>query len=137
MREESFTPPGLPGGSSAAMPVGPAGPPLGVPAPAGSSRPVPVRPVFVDEDGEPFDVEEFFNPWCGPPEGADAWLGQVASPVADAYLAARQPAAGGAEALAAGFTHRDKAAGARGFAAGGLLDVMEPGPVLAGFADDA
>jgi len=91
MREESFTPPGLPGGSSAAMPVGPAGPPLGAPAPAGSSRPVPVRPVFVDEDGEPFDVEEFFNPWCGPPEGADAWLGQVASPVADAYLAGLQP----------------------------------------------
>ena len=85
MREESFTPPGLPGGSSAAMPAGPAGPPPGAPAPAGSSRPVPVRPVFPDEDGEPFDVEEFFNPLSGPPEGADAWLAQVASPVADAW----------------------------------------------------
>jgi hypothetical protein len=140
MREESFIPPGLPGGSSAAMPAGPAGPaglPPGVPALAGSSRPVPARPVFVDEDGEPFDVEEFFSPLCGPPEGADAWLARVASPVADAHLAGIQPAAGGAEALAAGFTHRDKVAGARGFAAGGLLDVMEPGPVLAGFAEDA
>jgi hypothetical protein len=137
MREESFTPLGLPGGSSAAMPAGPAGPPPGAPAPAGSSRPVPVLPVFTDEDGEPFDAEEFFNPLCGPPEGADAWLARVASPVADAYLAGLQPAAGGAEALAAGFTHRDQVPGERGFAAGGLLDTMEPGPVLAAFAEDA
>src|SRR6266536_2128178 len=113
MREEPFTPPG---------PAGPA--------------PRPVRPVFTDEDGEPFDAEEFFNPFSGPPEGADAWLAQVASPVADAYLAGIQPAAGGPEALAAGFTHRDQVPGARGFAAGGLLDTMEPGPVLAGFAED-
>jgi hypothetical protein len=97
-----------------------------------------VRPVFTDEDGEPFDAEEFFNPYSGPPEGDDAWLAQVASPVADTYLASIQPsAAGGPEALAAGFTHRDPMPGARGFAAGGPLDTMEPGPVLAGFADDA
>jgi len=106
-------------------------------APATSSSAAP-RPTarFVDEDGEPFDVEEFFSPLCGPPKGADAWLAQVASPVADAYLASVQPAAGGPEALAAGFSHRDQIPGARGFAAGGLLDTMEPGPVLAGFAED-
>jgi hypothetical protein len=39
--------------------------------------------------------------------------------------------------IAAGFTHRDHEQSARGFAAGGPLDQMEPGPVLAGFADDA
>src|SRR6266496_3783722 len=106
---------------------------------AGPAEPAPASPrpaVLTDEDGEPFDAEEFFNPFSGPPEGADAWLAQVASPVADAYLAGIQPAAGGPEALAAGFTHRDQVPGARGFAAGGLLDTMEPGPVLAGFAED-
>jgi hypothetical protein len=117
MHEEPFTPPGPP-------------------APAASSSPGPVRPVFLDEDGEPFDAEEFFNPLSGPLEGADAWLAQVASPVADAWLTARQPSPGGQEALAAGFTHSDRVPGARGFAAGGPLDTMEPGPVLAGFAAD-
>ena len=52
--------------------------------------------VFTDEDGEPFDAVAFFDPDCGPPEGADAWLALVASPVADEYLAARQPPGGGA-----------------------------------------
>src|SRR6266536_3769177 len=122
MSEEPFTAPG----QTAAWSPAAAGP-----------GPGPARPVFADEDGEPFDAEEFFNPFCGPPEGADAWLAQVASPVADAYLASIQPAAGGPEALAAGFTHRDQVPGARGFAAGGPLDTMEPGPVLAGFAEDA
>ena len=89
------------------------------------------------EDDEPFDAEAYFNPFFGPPEGEDAWLARVASPVADAYLATRQPPPGAREVLAAGFTHRDHEQGARGFAAGGPLDVMEPGPVLAGFADDA
>ena len=93
--------------------------------------------VFVDEDGEPFDAEAYFDPDYGPPEGEDAWLAQVASPVADEYLAAHQPPAGVREVLAAGFTHRDREPGARGWAAGGTLDVMEPGPALAGFADDA
>ena len=41
------------------------------------------------------------------------------------------------EALAAGFTHGDQVPGARGFAAGGPLDQMEPGPALAGFTADA
>ncbi len=93
--------------------------------------------MFVDVDGEPFDVEAFFDPDCGPPEGADGWLAQVASPVADEFLAARQPAGGAREVIGAGFTHRDREPGARGWAAGGPLDTMGPGPVLAGFADDA
>jgi len=57
--------------------------------------------------------------------------------VADEYLASAQLPAGAREALAAGFTHKDREPGARGFAAGGPLDTMEPGAVLAGFADDA
>jgi hypothetical protein len=129
-------------------PVRPPGPPAGVPPPAPSGQaatppaidpaPVSAPAAFSDEDGEPFDAEAFFNPFCGPPEGEDAWLARVASPVADEYLACQQPPVAGArEALAAGFTHKDHEPGARGFAAGGPLDVMEPGAVLAGFADDA
>ena len=91
----------------------------------------------MDEDGDPVDVAAYFDPDYGPPEGADAWLAQVASPVADEYLDGLRPPPGVAEAIAAGFTHRDRVPGARGWAAGGRLDVMEPGPVLAGFADDA
>src|SRR6266496_2637033 len=74
---------------------------------AGPAEPAPASPrpaVLTDEDGEPFDAEEFFNPFSGPPEGADAWLAQVAAPVADAWLEARQPPPDGPEALAAGFT---------------------------------
>ena len=41
------------------------------------------------------------------------------------------------EVLAAGFTHHDHETGAQGFAAGGPLDQLEPGPVLAGFAAEA
>jgi hypothetical protein len=96
-----------------------------------------VRACGGDDENEPFDVDAFYNPYSGPPDGQDAWLAQVASPVADAYLASRQAQRPGPEAIAAGFTHRDHEPGARGFAAGGLLDTMEPGPVLAGFAGDA
>jgi hypothetical protein len=93
---------------------------------------------FADpDDEEPFDAEAYFNPFSGPPEGADAWLARVASPVADEYLDSLKPPAGAREVIAAGFTHRDHEPGARGWAAGGPLDIMEPGPVLAGFADDA
>lgn len=41
------------------------------------------------------------------------------------------PAPGVPESIAAGFTHRDGGNG-RGFEAGGVLDVMPPGGVLAG-----
>src|SRR6266704_664552 len=117
-----------PPGAAASADPGDDGEPPGGAAPA---------PADAEDDGEPFDAEAYYNPFFGPPEGADAWLARVASPVADAYLAGRQPPPGAREVLAAGFTHRDHEPGARGFAAGGPLDVMEPGPVLAGFADDA
>ena len=79
-----------------------------------------------------------FDPDSSPPDGAEAWLADLPDPVRNAYLdsvAAQSPPAA-PEAIAAGFLHRDGGRG-RGFAAGGLLDVMEPGAVLAGFADDA
>jgi hypothetical protein len=142
--QEEPVPPGPHEGS---LPVAPAGQAAAPPAPVG---PVPVPatagggpldPVVLGagdgDEVEPFDAEAYFDPYSGPPEGEDAWLGRVASPVADEWLAARQRPAGAREVLAAGFTHGDREPGGRGFAAGGLLDTMEPGPVLAGFADDA
>src|SRR6266700_3132998 len=119
---------GEPPGAAACADPGDDGGPSGGAAPA---------PADAEDDGEPFDAVAYFNPFFGPPEGADAWLARVASPVADAYLAGRQPPPGAREVLAVGFTHKDHEPGARGFAAGGPLDVMEPGPVLAGFAGDA
>ena len=53
---------------------------------------------------------------------------------------AQPPAAGPAtvpEVLEAGFTHRDGGAASLGFAAGGALDRMEPGELLALFAERA
>ena len=41
------------------------------------------------------------------------------------------------EAPAAGFTHRDPGQHGSGFAAGGAADVLAPGPVLAGLAEQA
>jgi hypothetical protein len=79
-----------------------------------------------------------FDPDSSPPDGVEAWLADLPDPVRNAYLdsvAAQSPPAA-PEAIAAGFLHRDGGRG-RGFAAGGLLDVMEPGAVLAGFAGDA
>ena len=152
MQEEPVTPPDPAAPApSAAGPVPAAGPafaagpvPAACPPPAGhrtgpdpAAGPVPAGFADCDDDDEPFDAEAFFNPFFGPPEGEDAWLAQVASPVADEYLASTQLPAGAREALAAGFTHKDREPGARGFAAGGPLDAMEPGAVLAGFADDA
>ena len=57
------------------------------------------------------------------------------------YQAEQEVAAGvgAAEAFGAGFTHHGPGAGAgaRGFASGGLLDLLEPGPVLGLFLDQA
>jgi hypothetical protein len=77
MREEPGTSPGL-----AAAPVLGAGTGAGAAPAAGPAPAAPARAVFVDDDGEPFDAAAFFDPGYGPPEGADAWLAQVASPVA-------------------------------------------------------
>jgi hypothetical protein len=71
------------------------------------------------------------------------WLAQLPAPVRDALLDGDEQAqdVGVAEAIGAGFTHREagraRRDGVAGFAAGGALDLLAPDPVLAGFADDA
>jgi hypothetical protein len=74
-----------------------------------------------------------------PPPGVPAARPDRPPPVAPAGQPATPTAASAPvqELLAAGFTHRDHEENALGFAAGGPLDKMEPGPVLAGFAGDA
>ncbi len=91
-------------------------------------------PAYADDDGEPFDAVAFFNPYSGPPEGEDGWLADVPAAVRDEYLDNAASPAAAREVLAAGFTHDDHVAGALGFAAGGQLDQLEPGPALAAFA---
>jgi ribosomal protein L12E/L44/L45/RPP1/RPP2 len=88
-----------------------------------------------DLDPADFDEPEAFDTYSSPPDGEDAWLADLATPVLNALpdpdrrRVRREP-------WPAGFTHRAGGSGA-GFAAGGLLDQMEPGPELAAFADDA
>ena len=99
----------------------------------------PLVPPPGDQDG--YDRAQYLDPDCGYPGGEDAWLADLATPVAEAYQAEQEAAAGvgAAEAFGAGFTHRGPGAGAggRGFASGGLLDLLEPGPVLGLFLDQA
>ncbi|MGH3398131.1 MAG: hypothetical protein ACRDPO_25935, partial [Streptosporangiaceae bacterium] len=109
------------------------------------------------EDDDPFDEEPFdprtlvvddpadgdepwpgypFSPENAPPDGDEAFLADLPSELAQEYLTG--PWTGGDELSAAGFLHHQ--AGGRngaGFAAGGVLDGLEPGPVLAGFIRDA
>jgi hypothetical protein len=68
-----------------------------------------------------------------PATGLPAATGPTSAP--GPTTAARPGAA--AAPMPAGFTHRDPAPGAAGFAAGGPLDLLAPDPVLAGFAQDA
>ncbi len=99
------------------------------------------------------------DPDAGPPDGENDWLADLCSPQLDALareFAAARPAAA-AEAIGAGFTHRQAAADAAGtgwpdgvgrpptprpagpamgFAAGGPLDAAVPGPVLATLAQE-
>src|SRR5690242_14052123 len=93
------------------------------------------------EDEAPDDEPLGWGPWdedfVGPerelPPDPDAeWLAQLP----DDDVAA--PWTGEGEAGAAGFLHHvDGGRSGFGFAAGGVLDLLEPGPVLAGFLADA
>jgi hypothetical protein len=84
------------------------------------------------------------DPWDGDPadDPPQEWLTLSANELReqqewlDAETAPAAPSAGtaAAEALDAGFTHRDGGHG-RGFAAGGVLDLMEPGGPLGMLAD--
>ena len=81
------------------------------------------------------------DPDCGPPEGADAWLGGLASPARDAILDARaaaEAAQAASEAFPTGVIgHDGSGPGGSGFADGSVLDQLEPGPVLAAALDEA
>src|SRR5712691_3467276 len=80
-----------------------------------------------------------FDPDSSPPDGADAWLADLPAALREPYLRPAGPATGpGAvpQVLTAGFWDRDEPCGA-GFASGGPLDHLTPGPVLAGFTAEA
>ena len=111
-----------------------------VPDPDPFADPDEGLPSGLHEEGPPDEelYELDFDPDSSPPDGVDAWLADLPGPVheADADAIAAEVPAAVPEALAAGFLHADGGDG-RGFAAGGALDMMQPGPTLAGFADDA
>jgi hypothetical protein len=74
-------------------------------------------------DAGPWD-EDPFGPDNAPPDPDDAVAGD--------------PWTGAGESIPAGFLHHQRGArNGSGFAAGGVLDELAPGPVLAGFVRDA
>ncbi len=120
MLARSSAPPSRP-----AQLAGPAGAPLADP----DGWDVPVGweavPPLDEEPGGPVP-----DPYCGPPDGADAWAADVPADLPFEYLAAMDPAPV-PEDLPAG-----PAPGGAGFAAGGAADGLPPCVALAGFAAD-
>ncbi|MGN6177347.1 MAG: DUF222 domain-containing protein, partial [Streptosporangiaceae bacterium] len=85
------------------------------------------------DPNQPLDEPWPWDPECPIPEDPDeGWLADLRG---DDVVT---PWTGEGEADAAGFLHHvDGGPAGHGFAAGGLLDLLEPGPVLAGFLADA
>ena len=122
-------------------------------APSGDLGPDHDRPWPADlDDEQPFDPRTLLvddpvdedEPWPGypfspenaPPDGDEAFLADLPAELAQEYLT--EPWTGESELSAAGFLHHQRGArNGAGFAAGGVLDGLEPGPVLAGFIQDA
>src|SRR5215469_10588998 len=74
------------------------------------------------------------DPLAGPPEGALGWLADLPGPLLDEYVrATAEPI--GPEPIKAGWWSRAAGDGG-GFAAGGMADHPQPGPVLAGLTAD-
>jgi hypothetical protein len=101
---------------------------------------VPAAPMVPGpaDDSPSWEAELYgmaFDPDTSPPDGEDAWLADLPSPLRDPYLRPVGPTAV-PEVLAAGFWDRAETCGA-GFASGGPLDQLAPGPVLAGFTAEA
>ena len=87
----------------------------------------------------PEDAGLLADPDTGPPQGADAWLAELASPARDALLDARAAAAGPeveGPFPAGVIAHDGTGPGGPGFASGSVLDRLEAGPLLAAAADD-
>jgi hypothetical protein len=76
-----------------------------------------------------------FDPATSPPDGDEAWLADLPAELRDEHLV--DPWTGEGEKIAAGFLHHDGGRRGVGFAAGGALDQLPPGPVLAGFTAEA
>ena len=131
------TDPGTPSGPHADRPL------IYEPAPGAELTPAELAalarlddgPLDPAEDDDPYG--DGFGPDNCPPEGwelmsaAERWAFLESEPSAAA------PATTVPEVLDAGFTHRDGGAASLGFAAGGALNRMEPGELLALFADRA
>ena len=92
------------------------------------------EPWVGDPLGDPYD-DEPFDPDTSPPDGDEAWLADLPADRAEEYMSPAWTGAG--EGFAAGFLHHEGGPAGVGFAAGGPLDRLEPGPVLAGFLADA
>ena len=76
-----------------------------------------------------------FGLQSAPPDGPYAWLADLPGPLLDEYFA-DTAAAAGPEVLRTGPGRRGRCEGS-GFAAGGVADLLPPGPVLAGWAEGA
>jgi len=77
----------------------------------------------------PEDVRDPDPP--GTPDEDEDWLAPVPPEVRDDFLS--DPFTGAGETFAAGFLHHDGGRRGTGFAAGGILDQMDAGPLLAQF----
>ncbi len=88
-------------------------------------QPFDPRTLLIDDPGD------FDEPWPGYPFSPDN------APPDEDDAVAGVPWTGDGEAIPAGFLHREGGRRGSGFAAGGVLDGLAPGPVLAGFVRDA
>jgi hypothetical protein len=87
-----------------------------------AAAPVSAGTRLAEEDG-PWDFDDYFAPENAPPDEDEAFPAD--------------PWTGAGESIPAGFLHHDSGRNGSGFAAGGVLDELAPGPVLAGFVADA
>ena len=115
-------------------------PPIGIPPQPGGSG-LPEDPFCELEEPTEADLLGLCpDPFAGPPDGEDAWLGDLS--LAELNALAEQYAIGdgrvpAADGVGAGFGRDLPADPALGFAAGGPLDSLAPGQVLAAFAGEA
>jgi len=97
---------------------------------------VSAEPWGLGPDGEDWrDDPELFDPACSPDWAERARLAALSPQEQEAQALPAWTAEG--EAWAAGFVHHLPGPAGVGFAAGGALDRLPPGRVLAAFADDA
>ena len=114
----------------------PGTPQPGTPQP-GTARPVQPGTPRLCQSGSPQPVLPGSPQPCQSGRSQPVPPGQPLGYVPASPARPSQPAGPAYDALSAGFARRDHEPRARGFAAGGPLDQMEPGPALAGFTADA